>query len=86
MASSQNTAVGAYTCTGGDARAAYVQQKDYKKQEWPTRSVLERFSYSSGLAALSPSRLDFLRFSLSRFYGWSVPLGMVPPTFLCQMI
>lgn len=81
MASSQNTAVGAYTCTGGDARAAYVQQKDYKKQEWPNRSVLERF-----LAALSPSRLDFLRFSLSRFYGWSVPLGMVPPTFLCQMI
>ena len=45
MASSQNTAVGAYTCTGGDARAAYVQQKDYKKQEWPNRSVLERFSY-----------------------------------------
>lgn len=46
--------------------------------------------YSSGLAirlaALSPSRLDFLRFSLARFYGWSVPLGMVPPTFLCQMI
>ena len=38
--------------------------------------------YSSGLAI----RLDFLRFSLSRFYGWSVPLGMVPPTFLCQMI
>ena len=86
MASSQNTAVGAYTCTGGDARAAYVQQKDYKKQEWPNRSVLERFSYPL-LAALSPSRLDFLRFSLSRFYGsWSVPLGMVPPTFLCQMI
>ena len=84
MASSQNTAVGAYTCTGGDARAAYVQQKDYKKQEWPNRSVLERFSYPL-LAALSPSRLDFLRFSLSRFYGW-VPLGMVPPTFLCQMI
>ena len=85
MASSQNTAVGAYTCTGGDARAAYVQQKDYKKQEWPNRSVLERFSYTR--AALSPSRLDFLRFSLSRFYGWSVPLGMVPPTFLClQMI
>ena len=50
MASSQNTAVGAYTCTGGDARAAYVQQKDYKKQEWPNRSVLERFSSAFTIA------------------------------------
>ena len=56
-------------------------KKTTKSRSGPIGVVLERFSYPL-LAALSPSRLDFLRSSLSRFYGWSVPLGMVPPTFL----
>ena len=49
-----------------------------KKQVWPNRSVLERFSYSSSASIAFLFTRTVLRLVC--------PFGLVPPTFLCQII